>query len=106
MVSDSPKKAPWDRRLLEGMARESWEAANGPTGRPPNPKMRELIRSRYFWLQPPAAAGVLVAIYVVKTGSGYALAGALYIVAFIAGQLARREALASRLPGTPTKEKS
>jgi len=102
--SDSPKKAPWDQRLLGGMARESWEAANNPEGRLPNPKLREQARSPYFWLQLPIVAGILLALYVIKTDWADALAAVLYVAGLIAGQLARRDARAVSLLRTPTEE--
>jgi len=86
------------------MARQSWEAANNPAGRLPRPKLKELIRSPYYWLQLPAMAGILLALHVVKTGWAYALAGVLYLACLIAGQLARRDVRAASLPRTSTKE--
>ncbi len=89
---------------MEGMARESWEAANDPAERLPNPTLRELAKSPYFWLQPLALAGVILALYVVKVSWAHALAAVLYLACVIAGQLARHEARAAGLRRASTEE--
>jgi hypothetical protein len=88
------------------MARQSWEAANDPAARLPNPTLREQSRSPYFWLQLPVMAGVLLAVGVVKTGLADALAVVLYFFCLIAGNSARRDARAARLLRKPTEEQS
>lgn len=90
MASEVPK-APWDRRLGEHMARQSWEAANDPARRRRNPTLREQIRSPYFWVAMLAAAGVLAILAVSKEGWAYGFAGALYIIGLLASARARRK---------------
>jgi hypothetical protein len=81
---------PWDQRLAEHMARESWEAANDPAQARKRPPLREQIRSPYFWLAMLAAACVLGVLEVSSAGWAYGLAAALYVVGLIASARARR----------------
>jgi hypothetical protein len=106
MLSKGPKRAPWDQRLAEGLARQSWEAANNPAGRLQDPPMREQIRSPYYKLAALAWVGALVA-YLIGEATWIRLAAApLYIAGLVLGQLAFREARAASLLRNQTKEKT
>ena len=92
MVSNAPRKAPWDRRLAEYLARESWEAANDPVRRRRNPPFREQIRSPYYWFSVLALGGAILILRAAKPGWMYALAAILYLFALLASAAARRGA--------------
>jgi hypothetical protein len=62
------------------MARQSWEAANGPAWESKRPPLREQIRSPYFWVAMFVGAAAFSIFDTVKQGWGDGLAGALYVV--------------------------
>jgi hypothetical protein len=105
VASDTPKKAPWDQRLTEHLARQSWEAANDPARRPQNPPFREQIRSPYYWLSVLALGGTGLIWSVANPGWLYALAAALYLFALLASAAARRSARAAGLRRRTADEK-
>lgn len=105
MASNAPRKAPWDRRLAEHLARESWEAANDPARRRRNPPFREQIRSPYYWLSILALSGAILIWRAAKPGWMYALAVVLYLFAVLASVAARRDARAASLARRTTDEK-
>jgi hypothetical protein len=82
-VLDQP---PWDRRLMDALARDAWVAANHPEQRPREPPLRDKVRSRWFWvsLLPVAAIGVVL---LVVRPHGW-LAGLLWAAYFLAIALA------------------
>lgn len=95
---------PWDRRLAEGMARRSWEAANDPAEKLGRPSFREHMRSRYFRF---AVACSVVSLLLLVLGHGPwigAAAAILYVVSLVLWRLTYRDACAARLPGTTMKE--
>jgi Flp pilus assembly protein TadB len=94
MVGSAPTKAPWDQRLIEHLARGSWEAANDPARRRRNPSFREQIRSPYYWFSVLAFGAAVLIWLLANPGWLHALAGVLYVVALIATALARRDARA------------
>jgi acyl dehydratase len=89
MVDESPK-APWDQRLVERMARQSWEAANDPARARRNPPFREQIKSPYFWVAMLAGVAGLAIFNTVKQGWGYGLGATLYIAGLLVSARARR----------------
>jgi hypothetical protein len=102
VASDGRTKAPWDQRLTERLARESWEAANDPARRSRNPSFRAQIRSPYWWFA-VVAFGAAVLIWLI--GWPRVLTGVLYVVALLANALARRDARAAGLPTETTDGK-
>jgi hypothetical protein len=98
VASDAPKKASWDGRFAERLARESWEAANDPARRR-NPPFREQIKSPYYWLAILAIGGVELITRTANAGWLYALAAVLYLFALFAGATARRHARAAQDDG-------
>ena len=78
MVSATPKKAPWDQRLMESMAREAREAANDPVARR-NPPLREQIKSPSYWLSLLATAVGVFLLNHATDGWTHALAAVLYL---------------------------
>jgi hypothetical protein len=105
VVSETSKRAPWDQRLAEGMARESWEAANDPEAyRRRNPPLREQIRSPCFWLSMLAAAAASFVFFSAKPGWTAALALVLYLGAVVAGRIGIRHVRAARLLRNAAKE--
>jgi hypothetical protein len=105
VAGSAPKKASWDQRLIEDLARESWEAANDPARRRRNPSFWAQIRSPYYWFG-VLAFGVAVLIWF-AAGSGWprAVAAVLYVVSLLASALARRDARAIGLHSGTTDEK-
>jgi hypothetical protein len=104
MASNAPTKAPWDQRLAERLARESWEAANDPTLRR-NPPLREQIRSPYYWFS--CLALIAAAILVWRDAKPtwiHALTILLYLLALLASVAARRNARATDLRRRTTKQ--
>jgi len=104
VVSDKPTNAPWDQRLAEGMARQSWEAANDPAGRLGRPSFSEQMRSRYFKFAVVVSVGTLLAFLV-----GHAIwirvaAWAFYLVSIVLWRLTDRDARAASLLRSATKE--
>jgi hypothetical protein len=89
-VESQTPKAPWDQRLAENMARQSWEAANDPAQARKRPPLREQIKSPYSWVAMLAAACVLAVLEVSNAGWAYGLAAALYLVGLVASPRARR----------------
>jgi hypothetical protein len=89
-MAGGASKAPWDRRLAERMARQSWEAANDPARARRNRPLREQVKSPYFWVAMLAAIGVIAVSEVWKEGWAYGLAGALYIAGLLASARANR----------------
>lgn len=98
------KKAPWDQRLTEHLARQAWEAANNPARRQ-NPSFREQLRSRYYWLYLLALGGAMLIMYTAKAGWLYGLAVVLYLIALLASAAARRDARAASLRRTAADKK-
>ncbi len=86
----------WDDRLMERLARQSWEAANNPTIRT-NPSFRAQIRSPYYWLAVLAFGGAVVLWLVADPRWLRALAAILYIGSLLATSLSRRDARAKDL---------
>ena len=97
MASDAPKKAPWDQRLTEHLARQSWEAANDPARRLRNPPFRDQIRSPYYWLSVLAGGGTILIWRVAHAGWLQTLAVVLYFFALLSNVAARRDARAAGL---------
>jgi hypothetical protein len=52
---------PWDRKLTEGLARDTWLAANRPSELPREPPLRERVRSPWFWIVLLSVAGLTAA---------------------------------------------
>ena len=104
MTDGVPKKVPWDQRLVEHLARQSWEAANDPARRGRNPPFREQTRSPYYWFG-LLTLGAAVLIWL-AAGHGWpsALAAVLYVVSLVASALARRDARAKGLRSRITDE--
>jgi hypothetical protein len=97
------RKMPWDQRIIERLARQSWEAANDPSRRQ-NPPFHQQIKSRYYWLSVVAFGGGAVIFGSANAGWLYGLAGALYIVGLLATVAARRDARAPGLRRERTEE--
>lgn len=89
-MAGETSKAPWDQRLTERMARQSWEAANDPARRRRNPPLREQIRSPYFWVAVFAGSAVIVMCETVKQGWAYGVGAALYVLGLLASARANR----------------
>lgn len=89
-MADETSKAPWNQRLTERMARQSWEAANDPARARRNRPLREQVRSPYFWVAMMAAVSIIAVSEVWKEGWEYGLAGALYIAGLVASARANR----------------
>jgi hypothetical protein len=89
MAGEAPK-TPWDQRLTERMAQQSWEAANDPARARRNRPLRKQVRSPYFWV----AMGTIVAAFSVlrvsEEGWAFGLAGALYLAGLVASARANR----------------
>jgi hypothetical protein len=101
---DATQKPPWDQRLAERLARESWEAANNQAGRVPNPPLKEQISSPYFKL---ALLAWLVALLAyILGGSAWVRLAALplYFGGQFLARLAAREVRAASLLRNATKE--
>jgi hypothetical protein len=97
VAGGTSKKVPWDQRLTEHLARESWEAANDPARRGRNPSFWAQIRSPYYWFA-VLVFGVAVLIwFAASTGWPRAVAAVLYVVSLLASALARRDARAAGL---------
>src|ERR1700730_8243826 len=94
MATSAPKKASWDRRLAEHLARTSWEAANDPERRRRSPPFREQIRSPYYWFAVLAFGGAVLIWFAASPGWPRALAAVLYVVSLLASALSRRDARA------------
>lgn len=95
MAGDAPKKAPWDQRLTEHLARQSWAAANDPARRR-NPSFRAQIKSPYYWFGVLSLGGA-GAIWLAATPRWlHAVAAGLYVVSLLASALARRDARAGQ----------
>jgi hypothetical protein len=105
VAGSTPKKVPWDQRLVEHLARGSWEAANDPAKRRRNPSVREQIRSPYYWFGLLAFGGAVLLWLVANPGWLRALAAVLYVAALIANMLARRDARAIDLRSEATEDK-
>jgi hypothetical protein len=91
-------RQPWDRRLAEQLARDSWEAANGVSApsRRRAPPFREIKRSPYYWVSVLAWVGAIVIVTLDwKPGWQRGLVWALYLVGLVAGWAARRAAFAA-----------
>jgi hypothetical protein len=95
-TGDASRKAPWDQRFTEHLARQSREAANDPARRR-NPPFGQQVKSRHYWLAWVAfSAGALI-LLTANAGWLDALGGILYTFGFFAGVAARRDARASGL---------
>lgn len=105
MASDGRTKAPWDQRLTERLARESWEAANDPARHSRNPSFGAQIRSPYWWFAVVAFGATVLIWLIASHGWPRALAAVLYLVALLANVLARRDARAAGLPTETTDGK-
>jgi len=105
VAGSDPKKAFWDQRLTERLARESWEAANDPAGRRRNPSVREQIRSPYYWFAVLAMGVAAVLWFAASPGWPHALAAVLYVVSLLGTALSRRDARAAGLRSSTTDEK-
>lgn len=105
MVGGAPKKAGWDERLIDHLARESWEAANDPARRGRSPSFWAQVKSPYYWFA-VLAFGVAAVLWL-AAGSGWprALAAVLYVVSLLASALSRRDARAAGLRSSVTDEK-
>ncbi len=88
------KKAPWDQRLAEGLARRSWEAANDPAARGRRPSWRAQIRSPYYWCAVLAYGSAAVVWFATSPGWPHAIGAVLYVAALLAGALSLRDARA------------
>jgi hypothetical protein len=95
---------PWDERLTERLARQSWEAANSLVKRE-NPSFRAQISSPYYWLAVLAFGGAVALWLVADPGWLHALAAILYVVSLLATALSRRDARAKGLRGDGAGEK-
>jgi hypothetical protein len=104
VVSDTTKRPPWDQRLAEGLVRESWEAANNPAGRLPNPPLREQFRSPYFKLAMIAWVGAFLTYLLGESTWVRLVAVPFYLAALVMGRLAARDARAASLLRNATKE--
>lgn len=105
MAGDAPKKAPWDQRLVERWARESWEAANDPTRRRRNPSFWAQVRSPYYWFGVLAFGAAVLIWLTANHGWPRVIAAVLYVLGLIANALARRDARAAGLRTVTTDEK-
>jgi hypothetical protein len=97
VAGGDPKKVPWDQRLSERLARESWEAANDPTRRGRSPSFWAQIRSPYYWFAVLAFGAAVLIWLAASHGWPRALAAVLYVVALLSNALARRDARAAGL---------
>ena len=88
MATDAEKNASWDQTLLDGMARQSWEAANNPEGRRRNPPLREQFRSPYFKLAMIAWVGGFLAYLLGESTWVRLVAVPFYLAALAMGRLA------------------
>jgi hypothetical protein len=104
VVSDTHTNAPWDQRLAEGMARQSWEAANDPAGRRGRPSFRDQRRSRYFKFAVVVSVGALVAFLLGNATWNGVLGGVLYLASLVLWRLTTVDARAASLARTATKE--
>ena len=100
-----PEKMPWDRRLAERLARGSWNAANDPARRLRNPRLREQMRSPYYWVSIVACGGAVLIWSAANAVWLHVLAAVLYVAGFIEIEFARRKVLANGSCGTTTDEK-
>jgi hypothetical protein len=105
VVSNAPDNAPWDQRLTEHLARESWEAANNPARRPWDPPFREQIKSPYYWFSVLAVGGAILIWSAARPGWMHALAAVLYLLGLLASVKARRDARAAWLGSRTPDEK-
>jgi hypothetical protein len=105
VAGSAPKKDPWDRRLIERLARQSWETANEPARRRRNPSVREQIRSPYYWFGVLAFGVAAVLWFAAGPGWPRALAAVLYVVSLLGSALSRRDARAAGLRSSTTGEK-
>jgi hypothetical protein len=92
-MGDEKSKVPWDQRLAEHMARQSWEAANDPTRLRRNPPVRTQIKSPYFWVAILVGPVAFAIVDTVRQGWAYGVAAALYIGGLVASARARRDSL-------------
>jgi hypothetical protein len=95
-VISGNRKAPWDQRLAEHMARQSWEAANTPRDNRRTPPLRERIRSIYFWVALGALTAGFVLFTVVGHGWPLALAAGLYMTGWLVMARGDRRLLSRR----------
>lgn len=100
MVDFPPKKLPWDRRLTERLARQSWDAANKGLHR--NPSFWAQMRSPYTWYGCLALIAAGVIHLATSHGWPQAIAAILYIASLLASVLARRDARANELRRSTT----
>lgn len=105
MVRDAQTKVPWDRRLTDRLARESWEVANDPARRS-NPPFRQTIRSPYFWMSALVYLAGAAFWTFVKHGWGQGLGGVLYLGGFAGSVAAQRRVRTAELSRTTTDETS
>jgi hypothetical protein len=97
VAGSAPKKTPWDKRFIERLARESWEAANDPTRRGRSPSFWAQVRSPYYWFAVVAFGAAILIWLAANHGWPRAIAAVLYVLALIANGLARRDARAAGL---------
>jgi hypothetical protein len=103
-MGSAPKKAPWDQRLAERLARKSWEAANDPSRCRRSPSFWAQLRSPYYWFGVLAFAAAVVIWLAAGSGWPRGVAAILYVMALLANALARRDARATGLPGATTDD--
>jgi membrane associated rhomboid family serine protease len=88
---NSEQKVPWDWRLAERMARQSWEAANSPSQRRKPPPLKERARSIYFWAALSALLAGFVLVYLLRRNVWQEAIGiALYLAGTIVMALGNR----------------
>jgi hypothetical protein len=104
MVSNKRTNAPWDQRLADRMARQSWEAANDPAGRRGRPSFREQMRSRYFKFAVVVSVGALLTLFLGHATWNGVVGGALYLASLVLWRLTAVDARAASLARTATKE--
>jgi len=105
VAGGTSKKVPWDQRLTEHLARESWEAANDPARRRRNPSFRAQIRSPYYWFAVLASGVAILITLAASPGWPRAVAAVLYVVSLLASALARRNVRAAGLRSGTTDGK-
>lgn len=103
VVGDAPK-APWDQRLTERLARQSWAAANDPARRRRNPSFWAQIRSPYYWFAVLALGGASVTWLAATSHWLHAVGASLYVVSLLASALARRDARNAGSRSSPMEE--
>jgi len=90
MVGEAAK-VPWDQRLTERLVRQAWEAANDPARARRNPRLREQIRSPYFWVATFSGPAIIALCEAVRQGWAYAAGAVLFVVGLLAAARANRK---------------